>query len=85
MDHNNFGQGGFISDKGKMDHARLVILHSRRIFNDMLRNIAARIKSPFKRSTPITVFNATSWKRDDMVKTHVSVYGDVNPGNIGDY
>ena len=85
MDHNNFGQGGFISDEGKMDHARLVILHSRRILNDMLRNIAARIKSPFERSTPITVFNSTSWKRDDMVKTHVSIYGDVNPGDIGDY
>lgn len=85
MDHNNFGQGGFISDEGKMDHARLVILHSRRILNDMLRNIAARIESPFERSTPITVFNPTSWKRDDMVKTHVSIYGDVNPGDIGDY
>jgi len=68
-----------------MDHAREVILRSRRILNDMLRNIAARIKSPFERGTPITVFNPTSWKRDDMVKTHVSVYGDVNPGDIGDY
>jgi alpha-mannosidase len=85
MDHNNFGQGGFIADEGKMDHAREVILRSRRILNDMLRNIAARIKSPFERSTPITVFNATSWTRDDMIKTHVSVYGDVNPGDIGDY
>jgi alpha-mannosidase len=85
MDHNNFGQGGFISDEGKMDHARMVILHSRRILNDMLRNVAARIKSPFERSTPITVFNPTNWNRDDVVQTHVSVYGDVNPGDIGDY
>jgi len=85
MDHNNFGQGGFSADEGKMDHAREVILQSRRILNDMLRNIAARIKSPFDRSTSITVFNPTSWKRNDMIRTHVSVYGDVNPGDIGDY
>ena len=85
MDHNNFGQGGFIADEGKMDHARLVTLHSHRILNDMRRNITARIKSPFERGTPITVFNPTSWRRDDKVETHVSVYGDVGPGDIGDY
>lgn len=53
--------------------------------NNMLRNIAARVESPFARSTPIVVFNPLSWKRDDVVKTHLSVYGDVAPRDIPDY
>src|SRR5262249_48094375 len=31
------------------------------------------------------VFNPLNWTRDDIVKAHVSVYGDVRPSAIDDY
>jgi len=85
MDHNNFGQGGNIGDVRKLEYAQEVTLRSGEILRDMLRNIAERVRSPFARSTSIVVFNPLNWQRDDVVKTHVSVYGDVGPGDIGDY
>jgi len=85
MDHNNFGQGGNIGDVRKLEYAEEVIRHSGEILRDMLRNIAERVRSPFARSTLIVVFNPLNWKRNDIVRTHVSVYGDVGPSDIGDY
>jgi len=85
MDHNNFGQGGSLGDARKLEYAEEVIRRSGEILRDMLRNIAERVRSPLTRSTSIVVFNPLNWKRDDVVKTHVSVYGDVGPGEIDDY
>jgi alpha-mannosidase len=85
MDHNNFGQGGDIGDARKLEYARTAAMHGGEILRRSLRNIAERVKSPFPRSSPIVVFNPLSWPRDDVVRAHVSVYGDVSPGDIGDY
>jgi alpha-mannosidase len=85
MDHNNFGQGGDVGDARKLECAEEALRHGGQILRDMLRNIAERVRSPFARSTSIVVFNPLSWKRDDVVKTHVSVYGDVGPGEVSDY
>lgn len=85
MDHNNFGQGADLGDARKIEYARTVEQQAGQILRDMLRNIAERVKSPIARSTPIVVFNPLSWSRDDTVKTHVSLYGDVSPGDIADY
>jgi len=85
MDHNNFGQGGDVGDVRKLAYAVEVTQRSGEILRNMLRNIAERVRSPFARSTSIVVFNPLNWKRDDVVKTHVSVYGDVGPGEIDDY
>jgi alpha-mannosidase len=85
MDHNNFGQGGFLGDERKIAYAKLAAARSGEILRDMLRNIAERVKSPFARSSPIIVFNPLSWTRDAAVRAHVSVYGDVSPGDIADY
>jgi hypothetical protein len=53
---------------------------------DMLRNIAERIRQPFPVSTAIVVFNPMSWTRDDVVDTHLSIYGDVGAGdNLDQY
>src|SRR5208337_2252255 len=85
MDHNNFGQGGEIGDERKVGYAQAAILQGGQILRESLRNIAERVQDPFPISTPIVVFNPLSWTRDDVVKAHVSVYGDVSPGDIGDY
>jgi alpha-mannosidase len=85
MDHNNFGQGGNLGDARKLEYAEEVIRHSGQILRDMLRNIAERVRSPVARNTSIVVFNPLNWNRDDVVRTHVSVYGEVGPGEVGDY
>jgi alpha-mannosidase len=85
MDHNNFGQGGDIGDARKLEYAATATMRGGEILRQMLRNIAERIRSPFPRSTPVVVFNPLSWTRDDVVRAHVSIYGDVVPGDTGDY
>ena len=85
MDHNNFGQGGYIGDERKLEFDTTATMRGGQILRDSLCNIAERVKSPFPRSTPVVVFNPSSWSRDDAVGAHVSVYGDVSPGDIGDY
>jgi hypothetical protein len=85
MDHNNYGQGGDVGDARKLAYAQEVTQRSGDILREMLRNIAERVRSPFARCTAIVVFNPLNWKRDDVVHAHVSVYGDVSPGDISDY
>ncbi len=85
MDHNNYGQGGDIGDERKVGHAQAVSLQAGRILANSLRNIAERVRHPFPRSTPIVVFNPLSWTRDDIVRAHVTLYGDVAPSDIADY
>jgi alpha-mannosidase len=85
MDHNNDGQGGEIGDDRKLGYAQEGTLAGGEILRHSLRNLAERVKHPFPVSTPIVVFNPLSWTRDDLVKTHVTLYGDVAPGAIGGY
>ncbi len=85
MDHNNDGQGGEIGDERKVGYAQETLLSAGQILRDSLRNLAERVEHPFPVSTPIVVFNPLGWKRDDLVKTHVTLYGDVEPGAIDDY
>lgn len=85
LDHNNFGQGGDIGDERKLEYAATATMRGGEILRQSLRNIAERVQNPFPRSTPIVVFNPLSWTRDDVVKAHVSLYGDVSPGDIADY
>ena len=85
MDHNNFGQGGEVGDTRKLEFAATATMRGNAILRGMLRNITERVQSPFARSTPIVVFNPLNWSRDDVVEAHASVYGDVRPGDIGDY
>jgi alpha-mannosidase len=85
MDHNNFGQGGDIGDARKVGYAQAAILQGGQILRESLRNIAERVQHRNTRGTAIVVFNPLSWIRDDVVSAHVSMYGDVAPGDIGDY
>ncbi len=85
MDHNNYGQGGDIGDEGKVQLAEVASLNGGRILRDSLRNIAERVEHPFPISSPIVVFNPLSWKRDDVVKAHVTLYGEIAAGHIADY
>jgi alpha-mannosidase len=85
MDHNNYGQGGDIGDARKLEYANIASVRGEQILRDSLRNIAERVRSPFPRSMPIVVFNPLSWTRDDVVRTHLSLYGDASPGDIDDY
>lgn len=82
MDHNNFGQGGFLGDARRLEYAQVPTLRAGEILRDMLRNIAERVRIPVDQGTPIVVFNPLSWTRDDVVRTHVSLYGDVRAGDI---
>ena len=85
MDHNHDGQGGQIGDDRKKGYSELAILRGGEILRDMLRNIAERVEIPVANSTPVVVFNPLGWKRDDVVRAHVTVYGDVSPGDLGSY
>jgi alpha-mannosidase len=85
MDHNNDGQGGEAGDERKLGYAQEVSLRSGQILRDSLRNIAERVQQPFPRSIPIVVFNPLSWTRDDIVKTHVTLFGDIESSDIADY
>ncbi len=85
LDHNNDGQGGEIGDERKLGHARSAWLGAGQILRDSLRNIAERVQTAFPRSTPIVVFNPLSWRRDNFVQTHVTLFGDVITSDIDDY
>ncbi len=82
MDHNNYGQGGDTGDARRLEYAQIPTLCAGQILRDMLRNIAERVQVPFPRATPIVVFNPLNWQRDDIVRVHVSIYGDVAAGDI---
>jgi alpha-mannosidase len=81
MDHNAFGQGGIVGDKRNLEYTNEAITRGGAILRDMLRNIAERVRQPFPVSTAIVVFNPMNWTRDDVVDTHLSLYGDVGTGD----
>ncbi|HWG19487.1 MAG TPA: glycosyl hydrolase-related protein [Terracidiphilus sp.] len=85
MDHNFFGQGGAIGDDRKAGYARAATLEAGEILRDSLRNIAERVRVPNAKATTIVVFNPLGWTRDDVVRAHVTLNGDVAPWDIGDY
>jgi alpha-mannosidase len=85
MDHNFFGQGGEIGDARKVGYADEAILLGGQILRDSLQNIAERVHHPDTKATAIIVFNPLGWTRDDIVRAHVTLYGDVVPGEISDY
>lgn len=85
MDHNHDGQGGTIGDNRKIEYDRLAVIRGGEILRDMLRNIAERVKIPVAHSFPIVVFNPLGWQRNDLVRAHVSLYGDVGPWDIGNF
>lgn len=85
MDHNHDGQGGEIGDNRKMEYSQLAITHGGEILLDMLRNIAERVQIPIPNSFPIVVFNRLGWQRNDLVRAHVTLYGDVVPSAIPEY
>jgi hypothetical protein len=83
MDHNHDGQGGRIGDNRKIEYEQLSIIHGGEILRDSLRNIAERVEVPIAGSFPIVVFNPLGWERDDVVRTHITLYGNVGPFEIG--
>ena len=85
MDHNFYGQGGMIGDERKVGYANAAILEGSEILRDSLRNIAERVRHPNTPATTIVVFNPLSGARDDIVRVHVTLFGDVSPGAIDDY
>ena len=85
MDHNHDGQGGRPGDNRKIEYGQLSVIRGGEILRDSLRNIAERVQVPITNSVAIVVFNPMGWSRDDVVKTHLTVYGDPSPGNIGDF
>jgi alpha-mannosidase len=82
MDHNHDGQGGAIADGRKIGYEQLAVLRGGEILRDSLRNIAERVQVPVPNSFPIVVFNPLSWTRDDLVKAHVTLFGQVSPADI---
>ena len=85
LDHNNDGQGGEIGDERKLGYAQEAELGAGQILRDSLRNIADRVQRPYPKSTSIVVFNPLSWTRDDLVKAHLTLFGDVETNKIDDY
>ncbi len=86
MDHNHDGQGGLeIGDGRKVEYLRLATIGGGEILRDSLRNIAERVQIPVKNSFPIVVFNPLNWTRDDVVKAHLSLYGEVAPADIAEF
>lgn len=83
MDHNHDGQGGALGDNRKIGYEQLAVLQGGEILRDMLRNLAERVQVPISNSFPVVVFNPLGWSRDDVVKTHVTLFGDPSPGNLG--
>lgn len=83
MDHNHDGQGGAIGDNRKIGYEQLAVLHGGEILRDMLRNIAEHVQVPVPNSVPIVVFNPLGWTRDDVIRTHVTLFGNPSPGNLG--
>ena len=85
MDHNHDGQGGSIGDDRKIGYSQTVMLRGGEIMRDMTRNIAERVEIPIPGSFPIVVFNSQGWSRNDIVKAHVTLYGDVSPNDIAEF
>lgn len=85
LDHNNDGQGGEIGDERKLGYAHEASLGAGQILRDSLRNIAERVQIPFHKSTPLVVFNPLNWTRDDIVETHLTLFGEVATNDIDDY
>ena len=85
MDHNFYGQGGDIGDARKLGYSEAALLQGGQILRESLRNIAERVGHPDTKATAIVVFNPLSWTRDDIVRAHVTLFGDVGPGEIQDY
>ncbi len=85
FDHNNYGQGGDSGDARKLEYAELASIRGGEILREMERNIAERVRSPFPWSMPIVVFNPLGWQRDDVVRAHVSLYGDSTPRDTEAY
>lgn len=84
MDHNHDGQGGLeLGDGRKAEYHRLARIRGGEILRDSLRNIAERVQVPIAGSFPIVVFNPLNWQRDDVVRTHLTLYGAVSPADIG--
>jgi hypothetical protein len=83
MDHNHDGQGGRRGDNRKIEYMQLSILRGGEILRDRLRNIAERVQMPITNSVAVVVFNPLGWTRNDLVKAHLTIYGDPAPGNIG--
>jgi len=69
----------------KVGYAQAAMLQGGQILRESLRNIAERVVHPFPRSIPVVVFNPLNWTRDDVVRAHVTLYGDVAPSDIADY
>jgi alpha-mannosidase len=72
-----------IGDGRKMEYQQLAVIRGGEILRDSLRNIAERVQVPIANSFPIVVFNPLGWTRDDVVRTHVTLYGDVSPADLG--
>lgn len=85
LDHNFYGQGGDLGDAEKVGFANAATLESGQILRASLRDIAERVRHPAEKATLIVVFNPMGWRRDDVVRAHVPVYGDVAPREIADY
>ena len=85
MDHNHDGQGGTIGDNRKIEYDQLSVIRGGEILRDMMRNIAERVKIPVAHSFPIVVFNPMGWQRNDVVRAHLTLYGDVGPWDIGNF
>ncbi|HEV2349235.1 MAG TPA: glycosyl hydrolase-related protein [Terriglobia bacterium] len=85
MDHNHDGQGGEIGDNRKMEYSQLAIIRGGEILRDMLRNIAERVQNPIPKSFPLVVFSGLGFQRSDLVKAHMTLYGDVIPARIKEY
>lgn len=85
MDHNHDGQGGRIGDNRKIEYEQLSVIRGGEILRDSLRNIAERVEVPIPDSFPIVVFNSLGWERDDVVRAHVTLYGNVGPYEIGTF
>jgi Glycosyl hydrolases family 38 N-terminal domain/Glycosyl hydrolases family 38 C-terminal domain/Glycosyl hydrolases family 38 C-terminal beta sandwich domain len=84
-DHNHDGQGGQMGDQRKADYSRLSIITGGEILRDSLRNIAERVRIPIEQGKPVVIFNPEGWTRDDIVRAHMTLYGDVVPARLSDF
>jgi alpha-mannosidase len=85
MDHNHDGQGGPVADGRKAEYEQLALIRGGEILRDSLRNIAERVAIAIPNSFPIVVFNPMSWTRDDVVRSHVALFGVPAPADIAAY
>lgn len=71
-DHGWGGKNGHITDalfKEKLEYARD---KGQQILDRSLAGIASRVRTEKAKGIPLVVFNTLSWKRDGVVKAHVS-------------